>query len=87
MFAPIVTEAAPPPHTCSMPTSKSDDVYGSAIEVVLGGAILRIRAAALGRQPIRSIWNWKSVVAPSSRHKSMITPVSMGRREEYWVEV
>lgn len=51
MFAPVVIETAAAPQTCPMPvapmpTTKSEEVGGSAIEVVVGGATLRIRGAA-----------------------------------------
>lgn len=47
IFAPVVIEAAPPaPQTNAMPAAKSDEVGGSAIEVVVGDATLRIRGAA-----------------------------------------
>lgn len=47
VFAPVMIEAAAqPPHTCPMPAAKSDKVDGSAIEVVVGDATLRIRGAA-----------------------------------------
>ena len=46
-FAPVVIEAAgPPPQTCPIPATKSEEVGVSAIEVVVGGATLRIRGAA-----------------------------------------
>lgn len=51
-FAQVVIEAAAPaPQTspmpaAPMPTAKSDEVDGSAIEVVVGDATLRIRGAA-----------------------------------------
>ena len=52
VFAPVVIEAtATAPQTCPVPatpmlTANSDEVSGSAIEVVVGGATLRIRGAA-----------------------------------------
>jgi transposase len=47
VFAPVMIEAGAQPHqTCPMPAAKSDEVDGSAIEVVVGDATLRIRGAA-----------------------------------------
>ena len=46
-FAPVLIEAtAQPPQTCPTPPMQSGEASESAIEVVVGGATLRIRGAA-----------------------------------------